>query len=498
MKAVVVGVLEVADSLAGHNQKEEALEMLMAFKKDTPLMAPNISRQWLVTLIRNGFKKEAFADAARQLKELDDGAGTRELVQAIFPRAGFEAPHFYNYFRELDNKLSPAAIISRIDNIVTAMDAGKAIRKDMEGLEGYMLGLSNTARAGWVEVLSARWRQLGDANEARRLLGAWFKTSGRPEGAMKVADLYAEEEDWKRAAEWYKKAWDTRPGDAVAAYGYGVALQKSGKLEEAGRILDTAHWLPLADNTQRFRIARRAELMDNPTDAQKQWRMTTRISRPRSWYRQYAFGELEDVERDAGRFQNAYNYRLHQLLDQITTESAYVSLAGYLVSTAVLHNLRAHQHLADKEYAEAVKEGLAAVAITTSDIDTSAKLIEALDAEKKHKQADKLFKGLYEPWKKSLSTYPDSPLINNNLAWLCAISSRKIDEAMKLSNRALELEDDNQNYVDTLAEIYFRLGNREKAVEIQKRCVELNPNVKLFKDRLKHFEESPLPPKPRK
>ena len=69
---------------------------------------------------------------------------------------------------------------------------------------------------------------------------------------------------------------------------------------------------------------------------------------------------------------------------------------------------------------------------------------------------------------------------------------------MTLSNRALELEDDNQNYVDTLAEIYFRLGNREKAVEIQKRCVELNPQVQLFKDRLKHFEESPLPPKPRK
>ena len=172
-------------------------------------------------------------------------------------------------------------------------------------------------------------------------------------------------------------------------------------------------------------------------------------------------------------------------------------MAGYLVSTAVLHNLRAHQHLADKDYDKALKEGLIAAGITTSDIDSSAKLVEALDAAKKHRQADKLFKAFYDPWKKSLAAFPDSPLINNNLAWLCAISNRKIDEAMTLSNRALELEDDNQNYVDTLAEIYFRLGNREKAVEIQKRCVELNPQVQLFKDRLKHFEESPLPPKPR-
>ena len=79
-------IFEAADFLAAHNKKEESLAILMDFKKDNKLMAPNVSRRWLVALVRNGFKKEAFEEAANRLDALNDGAGTRELRQSIFPR----------------------------------------------------------------------------------------------------------------------------------------------------------------------------------------------------------------------------------------------------------------------------------------------------------------------------------------------------------------------------------------------------------------------------
>jgi predicted Zn-dependent protease len=67
-----------------------------------------------------------------------------------------------------------------------------------------------------------------------------------------------------------------------------------------------------------------------------------------------------------------------------------------------------------------------------------------------------------------------------------------------LSQKAVELEGDNPAYVDTLAEIYFQQGNREKAVETQRRCVAIDPDDDLFKERLEHFKTAPLPTHPKK
>ncbi|MCX7825120.1 MAG: hypothetical protein N2689_06140, partial [Verrucomicrobiae bacterium] len=76
----------------------------------------------------------------------------------------------------------------------------------------------------------------------------------------------------------------------------------------------------------------------------------------------------------------------------------------------------------------------------------------------------------------------------NNLAWLLANTDSHLEEARQLSHKSLELSPDNAAYLDTLAEVYLRLGQPQRAVELQKQAVELEPESLDLLERLKKFE----------
>jgi tetratricopeptide (TPR) repeat protein len=74
---------------------------------------------------------------------------------------------------------------------------------------------------------------------------------------------------------------------------------------------------------------------------------------------------------------------------------------------------------------------------------------------------------------------------------------RDLDDALKHSQKAVELEPKAAGYLDTLAEIHFRKGNREKAVELMKKCIEFEPANSYFKKQLVRFKDQSfdsLPP----
>ena len=80
----------------------------------------------------------------------------------------------------------------------------------------------------------------------------------------------------------------------------------------------------------------------------------------------------------------------------------------------------------------------------------------------------------------------------NNLAWLLATSTdprvRNPKEAVALAQRAVEIEADNANFLDTLATAYFEAGHRDKAAEAERRAVKLKPDNLSFRRALEKFE----------
>lgn len=82
--------------------------------------------------------------------------------------------------------------------------------------------------------------------------------------------------------------------------------------------------------------------------------------------------------------------------------------------------------------------------------------------------------GLAESYyRKALRKTSDKGDIHNNLAWVY-IDTAKFEEAEKEVNRALKIKRDPY-YMDTLANIYAKMGMYEKAIEVLQEAVNITP-----------------------
>jgi tetratricopeptide (TPR) repeat protein len=87
--------------------------------------------------------------------------------------------------------------------------------------------------------------------------------------------------------------------------------------------------------------------------------------------------------------------------------------------------------------------------------------------------------------------------INNELAWLLSNTSGDYQDALRASERSLELRPDHAAYLDTLGRCYYALGDFENAVKYQTRAVErmrsnpeVNSSYHVMKRQLALFEKA--------
>ena len=81
-----------------------------------------------------------------------------------------------------------------------------------------------------------------------------------------------------------------------------------------------------------------------------------------------------------------------------------------------------------------------------------------------------------EYFKKALALNPLDDSSLNNLAWLYAIQGVHLREGIRLSRRSLRLRPHAPSYMDTLAELYYRMGNTQRAILIIRQAIALDPD----------------------
>lgn len=98
------------------------------------------------------------------------------------------------------------------------------------------------------------------------------------------------------------------------------------------------------------------------------------------------------------------------------------------------------------------------------------------------REACELFRGQIEQDPENATPY-------NQLAWLVANTEGDQDEALRASLRSLELGDEptHPGRLDTLARCYYAQGNLEKAVEVQTKAVQLEPQTGQMSRQLAFF-----------
>jgi tetratricopeptide (TPR) repeat protein len=75
----------------------------------------------------------------------------------------------------------------------------------------------------------------------------------------------------------------------------------------------------------------------------------------------------------------------------------------------------------------------------------------------------------------------------NQLAWLIGNTEGDFDEALKYSQKSIELIPQTASFHDTLARVYYAKGDLENAVKYQSKALELEPHSGLMRRQLDFF-----------
>ncbi|MBN3040299.1 MAG: CPBP family intramembrane metalloprotease [Candidatus Omnitrophica bacterium] len=89
-----------------------------------------------------------------------------------------------------------------------------------------------------------------------------------------------------------------------------------------------------------------------------------------------------------------------------------------------------------------------------------------------------------------IRTEPDNSIAYNDLAWIYAQNDKNLDQALELVDKALSFEEDNPAYLDTKAEVLFRLGRVNEAIDIERKLINSYPEDVFYKQQLERFIET--------
>jgi tetratricopeptide (TPR) repeat protein len=115
------------------------------------------------------------------------------------------------------------------------------------------------------------------------------------------------------------------------------------------------------------------------------------------------------------------------------------------------------------------------------------KMVAALDQAGARQSADHLFESISRFYFRTLKKYPRSPLHHNNYAWICARAGRQLTPALRHGMVAIAERPLTTNYLDTLAEVYFHLGEPDSAAELSQRCTQIAPRKRHYQNQFRRF-----------
>ena len=109
------------------------------------------------------------------------------------------------------------------------------------------------------------------------------------------------------------------------------------------------------------------------------------------------------------------------------------------------------------------------------------------------KEHDEWFEESWERMSAVIRQFPDSDNTCNTAAWIASRARRNLDQAEKLLEKALAANPEQSAYLDTMAEIQFARGNREKALEWSQRAVNFMSLDVMLRRQHERFRSAPLP-----
>ncbi len=483
--------ISAARLLAGAGEKAHA-ERMVADLVSPPPGAKLSAMVQVRAHMALGRRDQALAHCAEALGAFKKLESPAALLRAVFPHATVNTTALWKFLRVRYRDEDCRRTLTRL----AALVANKASKQQLatladiaarEGVEMMHTGVYYNS-AHLLDAVADVCEAAGDAELAVSSLRKLAHGLSSTDRTIRLGDLLAKTGRWADAADEYRKAWQSHPHDAAAAYLAGMALDRAGSDAEAGKLMHLAVLLPLGNESKRYRLAEAMARHGRNAEADRQREIILRTGRFVSWeVGQCVRSDLYRRAIEKKDYFRAAACKERGRLPCLETSRAMVPVTAYLRLTRRVHLAAARGHLAAGSVDQAVAEADICMRALPGDVDLAIELAEKLDRLGARRQADRIFARVFDHLRKACRRFPNAAGHHNQTAWLAARCRRRLDQALRLASRAVQLKPDNPAYIDTLAEVHFQRGSTPEAVRLMKRCMQLRPTYAYFQEQLKRF-----------
>ena len=443
--------------------------------------------------IRTGQRQNALTHASTALTQINDPPA--QLFEKLFPRNSSDAEAWWPILRARHSTEKPTEVISRLDSLLSGKwppDELKELTRDIRD------GTFDTRdRPRILRAAVNALQKAGLTDEADACALALSEISNDDRDLVSLAAAALAKNDWTGAAELSIRAMEKDRSRAAPRYFRGYSLVRLGREKEARELMDIAMLLPLADDSERYEFAQQLEKAGLSDIAQRQQELLLRTGDFSGW-------ELGNMTRimahrasQEGDELAAADLWERSTLPCLRDNTSFVDIAAYLGVPHLIHRTRARGLLKARNFDAALSELRLCEEYLPGDINLPIDMAVPLREAGREKDLVDLVGRTLNRQESIHITYPKAALIHNSIAWMLARCRVKLDVALAHAQKAVELEPNSAPILDTLAETYFQLGQKEKAIAIIRTCIDLEPTVDRHKAQLKRFEQGAqdsLPP----
>jgi len=493
---------EVAKALPAEHAKKALLELLRGrllytlgekdqaqaiFARMAAGIKEGTETHWQERLVieeyRLGLREQAQEHCGQVLAASKSPGRASWLLGKVFPGHGDEAAALWGFLRrvpgepsatmkKLRDLLSGKATIGEITALHESAEKDQALPP--EEREALKLALVAAAEAAKEDALATAWLEK-------------MADQGSKAALLRLGDRLAAKKDWSRAAGRYADAWAKDTNDPLPLYLRGHALAQAGQAKEGALWMERARLLPLGNEPVRHAFAEALARRGLGEAARREWDLLIKVSLPGSYYagdalRQSALDAA--ARRDDLRAADLHERSMLRCLD---LRVSFLDSGAYIVVPEVVHRLRARGLVAAGRLDEARKEIALCEAALPGDVDLPCLVVPALEKAGRKREADELFQRCRAVHDKVSHDYPKSARAHNSLAWLSACCRRDLDSGLEHAQKAVALEPSAAGFLDTLGEVYFQRGDKEKALAAARKTVELEPRMGYYKRQLKRI-----------
>jgi hypothetical protein len=317
-------------------------------------------------------------------------------------------------------------------------------------------------------------------------------------GSAQAAILALQNKSYDAAANAFAQLWSRDQTQAGWLYLQGYALQQSGKMDlvkaDQGKVLmDQAQLLPLGDPLSRWRFAAELDSAGLHDTAEQQRALGLRGG---GSFDEIGFSEIYNT-----RAANAIERKQWSLAADALDRLCLINLSAQvqwhdpvrlLTIPALAHLVKARDALTRGDSAAVLSQLQSYLQYLPMSSDMVLEMVPALDDLGEHEKANAIFDAVYQKLSALCSQYPKSITYLNQLAWMSACCGRQLDDAIRAAQTTVQLEPNNWQVLDTLAEVRFRRGDRAAAVDIEKRAMTLTSDPYVSRQE-KRFETATIP-----